>query len=489
MNVKILYFRSLYSQSISSVSIAKFSKYLLDRGYNTHILLLSNTDYGQNIKTINLLNKEDLIIYKTNFKDFNYGIELLKNIASKLNKKIILVGPFAVLNKAKILKNYNFIRDILDIQSLCKLDNSFPIIGDKIYKDTIISDYDREIESKEQGYYVNIESSTGCINHCAFCHINLTKQPFANRNISDVVNEMKELYDKYNKRYFIFNDSMFYKGTNDIDRINHFCDLIKKSNMQIFLYIYLAIIPKIPEELLIKLKEVGLIRVFFGIESISDEFQIHNKKNVSSKLANDFIGYLKKYQISYHIGYMLFYPDITYSGLLTNITYLYSIQKLFRLGVLVEKMRILPNSDNKDILYVNKNQVDQAYNYHFKDKEVENAYNLINEYFSHINIRMLEQYLTGYDTALTMLKHKKKINDFLKEETVFYENVKNSNDLIYKILIDIINNKKFTQEQVDELKVFQVKLEVDYEFFMNKLNHYDFEIFNSIPLGKEDLNL
>lgn len=489
MNVKILYFRSLYSQSISSVSVAKFSKYLLDRGYNTQILLLSNTDYGVNLKTINLLNKEDIIIYKTNFKDFDYGIELFRNIASKLNKNIILVGPFAILNKTKILEKYDFIEDILDIQSLCKLDNNFPVIGKKIHKDTIISDYDREIEAKEQGYYVNLESSTGCINHCAFCHINLTKQPFENRDVTEVVNEMKELYDKYNKRYFIFNDSMFYKGINDIERINQFCRLIKKNKMKIFLYIYLAITPRIPDELLLKLKEVGLVRVFFGIESISDEFQIHNKKNVSSKLANDFISYLNTYQISYHIGYMLFYPDLTYNGLINNITYLYSIQKLFRLGVIVEKMRILPNSDSKSILYFNKNKVDQAYNYHFKDKKVENAYNLVNEYFSHINIRILEQYLTGYNIALTMLKHKKSINYFLEEEMIYNNNIKAINDLIYNILIYIINNNKFTQSNIDELKNFQAKLEIDYNFFMNKLSHYDFEIFNSIPLGKEDLNL
>ncbi len=489
MNIKILYFRSLYSQSISSISVAKFSKYLLDRGYNTEILLLSNTDYGVNLNALKYLNQDDIIIYKANFKDFSYGIELFKNLSKKLSKKIILVGPFAVLNKNTIMKRYEFIEKILDIQTLCNLNDDFPIIGNRIIKDTIVSDYDREIESKEQGYYVNIESSLGCINHCAFCHINLTKQPFINRNIKDVVDEMKELYDKFNKRYFIFNDSMFYKGTNDIERIKEFCRLIKEYEMNIFMYIYLAITPRIPEDVLVELKEVGLVRVFFGIESVSEEFQLHNKKNVSVKLANDFIEFLNRYEISYHIGFMLFYPDLTFKGLLCNINYLFDIKKLFRIGVIVEKMRILPNSDSKNILYLNTEIIDQAYNYHFKDIKVETSFNIICSFFTNIDIRIFEQYLTGYNIALSMLKHRKLMQDFKHEEYIFNNNIQEANALIHKILLDIINNGKYESSQVFELKKLQAKLEIDYELFMNKLRNQYFEIFNSIPLGKEDLNI
>ena len=341
--IKIFYFRSLYSQSISSISVSKFSKYLLDRGYKTEIKLLSNTDYGINFNALKNIKSNDIIIYKTNFKDFNYGIELFKNILANKQNKFILTGPFAILNKNRITEKYPFISDIIDIQTTCNLNSMFPVIGNIILKDSVIADYDREIESKEKGYYVNLESSTGCINHCAFCHINLTNQPYDKRNINQVVDEIVQLYNKYHKRYFIFNDSMFYKGKKDDERIKEFCSLIKSSGIKIYFYVYLAMIPRIPENLLLQLKEIGLIRVFFGIESISDEFQINNKKNVSSKLAKDFIQYLQKHEISYHIGFILFYPELTFGGLIQNLNFLFDIRKLFRIGVIIEQMRILPN--------------------------------------------------------------------------------------------------------------------------------------------------
>ena len=43
--VGIFYFRSLYSQSAASLSVGKFSDYLLNRGYKTNIYLLKNDDH------------------------------------------------------------------------------------------------------------------------------------------------------------------------------------------------------------------------------------------------------------------------------------------------------------------------------------------------------------------------------------------------------------------------------------------------------------
>ena len=62
--VGICYFRSLYSQSACSLTMGKFSDYLLNRGYNTNLFLLRNDDHVSLIKQYNEIMGNDIIIYK-----------------------------------------------------------------------------------------------------------------------------------------------------------------------------------------------------------------------------------------------------------------------------------------------------------------------------------------------------------------------------------------------------------------------------------------
>ena len=485
------YFRSLFSQSACSFSVGKASKYLLDNGYSTEIRLLHTDDYAVNMRAFEGIDEYDIIVYKANYKDFNYGIELFRAIKNRYpNKTLYITGPFCVLNQDRIVEKYDFVDKVINIQTTCHISETFPTLdGGAVHKDTVIAETDRQVEATEQGTYVNLESSSGCVNRCNFCHIYLTKTPFVNKPMDVVVDEIEELHNKLGKNYFIFNDSIFYKGTVDEERILTFCDLIKKKGLKIYFYVYLALFPQIPEHLLDKLKEVGLVRVFFGIESITPELQISNKKNVSEDTANKFLNMLTSKGISYHIGFMLFYPEITLDSLKVNIKYLYDIKKLFRVGIIIEKMRIIPNSPNVDQLTFNDLYIDQAYNYHFKNADVEEAYNNVLDFFSAVDYRMFEQYLTGYNLAITILRHEGKEDKYKEYFDNYYKAVDKVNNFVYNNLLEVINSKVATAKQKKELRALQTELEFNYHYFMNTLKVEDLRVFKMIPIGKEDINL
>ena len=94
-------------------------------------LLLKNDGFDALIKNYSKVMENDIIIYKTNYKDFEDGIRLFKNLLSNSNKIFYLTGPFALMNKDKILKKYSFIKDIIDFQDNEAIDLILPTIGKK----------------------------------------------------------------------------------------------------------------------------------------------------------------------------------------------------------------------------------------------------------------------------------------------------------------------------------------------------------------------
>ena len=487
MKVGICYFRTLYSQSACSLSVGKLSDYLLNRGYKTKLYLLRNNDHNMLINNLKSILSNDIIIYKTNFQDFEYGIRLFYNLLKNTNKKLYLIGPFAVLNKERILKKYDFIESIINIENIDEVNNIFKDLGKRINKDTIICGVDREIEKQEKGHYINLESSTGCIYNCSFCHVKLMNYSKSEKNINLVIDEIENLNKKLGKKYFIFNDSVFWKNSNDNERIEKFIELLKKKKLNIYFMIYLSLTIRISDELLKKLQSVGLIRVFFGVENISSNFSIKNHKYTSKDTTLEFISRLKKLNISYHIGFMLFSKETKYAELKENLDFLHEINKLFRPGILVEKMRILPNSNNSIYLFDDDSIIDKAYNYSIDDELVEKYYWVIKSLFSNINIRNFEQFFSGINIALTILKRKNIECENI--ETTYNKTLNTINDGIYNVLINELNSLEVSKNDIQILKDLYSIAEINYVKTMNYLKTNYKNIYETIPHGKEELNV
>ncbi len=490
MRVGIYYFRSLYSQSACSLSVGKFSDFLLTRGYNVKLGILKNDDYIVNRKLIKDILKNDIIIYKTNYKDFEYGIRFFKNIKELfVDKKIFLVGPFANLNTERIKEKYSFIEDIFNMQDIEQVEKIFPKIGKSIKKETVICGIDREMEFAEKGKYINLESSTGCIYNCAFCHINILKYPKNTVNVEKLVDEIEILVNKMNKKYLIFNDSVFWKNSDDNERVEKIIKEVKKRNLKFYFMIYLSLSCKMPLELLEKLKDIGLIRVFFGVENISEGFQKTNNKYISEEDTKNFIKILQEKNITYHIGFILFSYETKYDDLLLNLKFLKDIKKLFRPGILVEKMRILPGSKNSNLLYETNERIDQSYNYKIKDEKVERCYKLICEFFSCINIRYFEQFFSNVNIAISALKRENLDKNFEKEINYYEEVLNEINEEIYEMLKKLFISFKNIEENKPKLLDLYSKAEIMYITFTLKLKEIAPDIYMMLPHGKEDVNI
>lgn len=485
-SIGICYFRSLFSQSACSLSVGKFSHFLLNRGYNTNLYLLEKDNYAQLIDNIDSILKNDIIIYKTNYKDFEYGIRLFKNIIEKNNKPFYLIGPFSIMNKDSIKEKYPFITDIIDIQE-GSVEKYFDIVGPSVEKKTIISGVDRELEYQEKGRYINVEASTECMYNCAFCHINLMGYHKSTKDINLLVNEIEELYYKLGKRYFIFNDSVFWKNNDDNERIELFIKLLKEKNIRINFMIYLSLTNKMDSDLLEKLKSVGLIRVFFGVENISKDFMKLNHKYTSKEDTINFMNLLNSLNISYHIGFILLSREMKFDDIRENIDFLYQIRKLFRPGILVEKMRILPGSISSKYLYHDNSKIDQAYNYHMIDPKTEKVYHVINDLFKNINIRNFEQFFSGINLSLAILKDRNfNIDDYEKK---YNETLNIINNGVYEILIKELNKLVVSSSDVEKLLDLYSIAESNYFDYMNYLKTANQEVYEMIPHGKEKMNI
>lgn len=152
-------------------------------------------------------------------------------------------------------------------------------------------------------------------------------------------------------------------------------------------------------------------------------------------------------------------------------------------------MRILPNSQNANLLFESKKKIDQAYNYIIKDAKVEKCYKLICDFFNNINIRYFEHFFSSIDIAICALREEKLDCIFSEEINYYYKLLNELNDKLFQILFKMFKNFKYTDEDICELLDFYSKAEMMYILFSRKLSDKANHIYMMLPHGKEDLNI
>jgi len=239
----------------------------------------------------------------------------------------------------------------------------------------------RDIEEEEKESYINLEASRGCNFKCSYCHVPLYQaqcevEKRIVRTPKKIVDEIEYINKKLTKTFFIFNDSHFWSCEKDDNRILEFCKELKKRKLNIKFYIYLRCNPFPDEKIIKSLAEVGLVRIFLGIENASESsLKIYNK-NIDLKTYPKIKKLLDKYSINVHIGHIVFQPYSTLKDINENIEYLNKIDKLFRVGVILEAVRIIPGSRLhkmliKDGLLDKSESFDKlTYGYRYKIPEV-----------------------------------------------------------------------------------------------------------------------
>ena len=120
----------------------------------------------------------------------------------------------------------------------------------------------------------SIITSRGCPYNCIFCSVRLSMgQKFRARSVENVVDELEEMVNKYKMEYILFEDDNF---TLDRERIIKICDLIKQRGLKFKWGTPNGVrADKLDKELLIKMKESGLVDIIVSPES-GNQFVVDN---------------------------------------------------------------------------------------------------------------------------------------------------------------------------------------------------------------------
>lgn len=239
--------------------------------------------------------------------------------------------------------------------------------------------------------FATIIAGRGCTYDCSFCN---TKEFYKTpggplkriRKPGMVASEMEQLYHEKECVVFLFQDDDFpIKTTGSNGWIRSFCLELERRGL------HQKILWKIncrPDEIdavnFRMMKEHGLFLVFIGLEDGTDEGLSKLNKRLTVAKSIEGIEILKRLNIGFDYGFMLFQPDTTYKSLRENLKFLYSICSDG--AAPIEVLKLMPYYDTR----VEKELRQQGrikgrpgnFDYNFLDESLDACYATLFECFS-----------------------------------------------------------------------------------------------------------
>ena len=146
----------------------------------------------------------------------------------------------------------------------------------KIDRDMINIDYYQKGKDRNPGSHLHFVpqntklnsmlATRGCPYNCIFCHNSWKGLPLRMNSAEHIIEEMKELKEKYGTKaiFFMDDDFLFIKK-----RVFEFCDLYKKEGLDI-IWGCTAGVKSVDKEILEAIKSAGCKQIMFGLESGND---------------------------------------------------------------------------------------------------------------------------------------------------------------------------------------------------------------------------
>jgi anaerobic magnesium-protoporphyrin IX monomethyl ester cyclase len=140
------------------------------------------------------------------------------------------------------------------------------------------------------GHVVNIMTSRGCPQKCVFCDLRRTSYRF--RSPANIMEEVKFWADKGTREFFIQDDNF----TINRKRTLEFCRLLTDADLGIK-YKISSRVDYIDDELMHHLKKSGCYRIYFGVESGSQEVLDYLEKGITVEQIKKAFSLAQKYGI------------------------------------------------------------------------------------------------------------------------------------------------------------------------------------------------
>jgi len=176
------------------------------------------------------------------------------------------------------------------------------------------------------GYgFTTIESSRGCYHTCAFCLPSAFYREqgvrYRLRSIANLVDEIKSLCHQ-GVRLFLFDDEQFFPpGQARAERVATLADELGRRNLQIAFTIKCRA-DDVEESLFRRLKEMGLLRVYIGVESGCQTTLNLLGKRVTAQQNAEALALLDALGIVADFQCLLFHPWSTLQSVQTEIAFL-----------------------------------------------------------------------------------------------------------------------------------------------------------------------
>lgn len=247
-------------------------------------------------------------------------------------------------------------------------------------------------------------SSRGCFAACTFCSIHQLYggTSIIRRSPQNIIDEMKDIYCKYGIARFSFVDDQFITPSKKgLQWLEEFCDLLENEELKVKFYLELRA-DTIRKEIIDRLVNNGLHRLFVGIESGSDTVlrrwkkgcTVQQNKNALFELEKSG---LKKFQVNF--GYIMFDPLMTYNELKENYYWLKK-SGFCKVQHLQNKMNIYFGTPAYNIMVNEYKMIPPAFGdrwkYEFNDKSV----GFVEEVLRKIHLKLQDEMLDSYISAL-----------------------------------------------------------------------------------------
>lgn len=156
--------------------------------------------------------------------------------------------------------------------------------------------------------FTTIQTVRGCPWKCIFCASDdLNTTAIRKRSPELVIKEIKEVIDRYNVRHFMFLDDVLTLNEKHILKI---CDLLIEEKLKIT-FEGSTRANLINEDMIRKMKDAGLIRLSFGLETVDEEMRNTMNKKVPLEAYSTANKILNKYNIEALNSVMIGLPGET----------------------------------------------------------------------------------------------------------------------------------------------------------------------------------
>jgi radical SAM superfamily enzyme YgiQ (UPF0313 family) len=169
----------------------------------------------------------------------------------------------------------------------------------------------------EGNNFTQVLAQRGCYGHCAFCSIqSFYDAPRVRRRTPpDVLDEIESLVSDHGAQRISFVDDEFAdKSVRSRRWIEKLCRGIKARELDIELWIQMRP-DNCTETILAPLLDVGLKKVFIGIESVSQNVLDHFNKQVTTSDVLEAVALTDSLGLEQQIGFIMFEPDMTIEDL------------------------------------------------------------------------------------------------------------------------------------------------------------------------------